>query len=76
MVSEDTATVELPVSDWESLLAVLELRVKEEKRQLDADGDSDVVDTLTLLYEEIDRQLASHPHVDRVDGLSTGSDDG
>lgn len=64
-MDEKTVAVELSVADWNSVLSVFETAMKSEKMDM---KDTEILETLTLLYEDIVQQLAE-------DGISFKADD-
>ncbi len=72
-MNEKTVTVELPVSDWQSVLSVLKFVVESHREE--ENPDMEVVEILTLLYEEMDRQLADGDGTGHVHGLYSRPDD-
>ncbi len=74
-MNEKTVTVELPASDWHSVLSILQVVLEREKVRDDADRNADVCDILTLLYEEIDRQLAEGDGKGHAHGLYSMGED-
>lgn len=71
-MDEDIVTLELSVSDLHSVLSVLKHVVNAEKEK--EDGDTEIIETLTLLYEHIDQQLEDIDGQGHAQGLYPTSD--
>jgi hypothetical protein len=73
MDAETTVELELSVSDCHSILSVLKMVIQEKKA--DEDMDADVMESLVLLYEAINQQLAETGGQSHAQGLYSTADD-